>query len=114
MVTRRRRSVVGLVDQSNPVGIGAQDGFGSIGRAVVDADYLEIGKSLREDTIHGRGNRRGRVIGGNNYRNAAHRWVRARPDFIGYMRQRLGKFEDRTPQRGRLSNQDDNDYMDAD
>jgi hypothetical protein len=40
--------------------------------------------------------------------------VRARPDFIGRMRQRLGKFEDRAPQRGRLSNPDDNDYVVAD
>src|SRR6267154_3233848 len=106
MVTRRRRSVVSLIDQPNPVRIAAEDGFGSIGRAVVNADYLEISKSLPKHAIHGRGNRRGRVVGGNDYRNAAHRWVRARPDFIGCMRERLGKFEDRTSLMGRLSNQD--------
>ena len=114
MVTRRRRPVVSLIDQPNPVGIPRQNSFSSISRAVVYADYLEIGKGLREDAIHGRGNGRGRVVGRNDYRNAAHRLVRARPDFIGCKRQRLGKFEDRTPQRGRLSNQNDNDYLVAD
>ena len=125
MVTRRGGAVVGLIGQPQSVGIlgriASQNRFGAIGRAIVNADYLEIGKSLREDAIHGRGNGRGRVVGGNDYRNAAHRLVRARSDLadlvadlIGRMRQRLGKFEDRAPQRGRLSNRDDNDYAVAD
>src|ERR1019366_799490 len=76
-VARRRRSAVGLLDEPHAVaavpGVLFNDCAGSIGRAVVNANDFEILEGLPDYAVHGASDSRGRVVGGNDYRNARHR-----------------------------------------
>ena len=77
VVARGSRTAVGLLDQPHAVAELFDDRESRVARAVVDADYFEILDGLRDDAFDGAGDSRGRIVGGDDYRNARHRlaWI---------------------------------------
>ena len=67
VVAPRRRSAVGLLEQPHAVAVLPHDRDGAVGGPVIDANYFEILKGLRENAVHGAGDSRRRVVGGNDY-----------------------------------------------
>src|SRR5258708_878153 len=72
VVARCCRPAVCLLDQTHAVAVFSDDGESAVSRAVVNANYFEILKGLRDDAIDGAGDSRRRIVGRNNYRNARH------------------------------------------
>src|SRR5208282_1374943 len=79
VIARRRRSAVGLLDEPHAVavikGVLLNDCAGLIGRAVVNANDFKILDRLPDYAVQGASDSRGRVVGGNDYRDAGHRLV---------------------------------------